>query len=299
MGDYRLSDLLDLTILQKMADAQYRSAGMPIGIIDAIDSSILVGSGWQDICAKFHRTNPATLRRCRESDNYIKDRLIEGVACHYQCKNGLWDIGVPIVIAGRHLATMFLGQFFYEEEAPDQEFFIRQAHEFGFNVEEYLAALDRVPVFTREKVDYILEYDKALVSFVADIAEQAVLKIRADEIIRESERKFHAIFECAFQFLGLLSTDGTLLEANRTALKFAGVEEADVLYKPFWETPWWAHSTEMQEKVRVAVQTAANGEFIRFETTIVAADGNLNNFDFSLKPIKDDAGKVVLLIPEG
>lgn len=187
MSDYRLSDLLDLSIVQKMAESHYRAAGMPIGIIDAIDGSILVGSGWQDICSRFHRTHPVALKRCQESDNYIKGRLIEGEACHYKCKNGLWDIGVPIVVASTHLATMFLGQFFYEGEAPDRQFFIRQAHEFGFDVDGYLKALDAVPVFSREKVDTILEYDKALVRFIADLAERSLSKIKAEEIIR-SER---------------------------------------------------------------------------------------------------------------
>ena len=95
-----------------------------------------------------------------------------------------------------------------------------------------------MPVFSREKVDYILEYDKALVSFIADLAEHALLKIKADEVIRESERKFHAIFDQTYQFLGLLSIDGRLLEANKTALRFSGVEAADVIGRPFWETPW-------------------------------------------------------------
>jgi ligand-binding sensor protein len=92
MSDYRLADLLDLAILQKMADAHYRAAGMPIGIIDAFDGTILVGAGWQDICVKFHRANPVSLQRCRDSDNYIKNRLAEGEACHYKCANGLWEL---------------------------------------------------------------------------------------------------------------------------------------------------------------------------------------------------------------
>ncbi len=216
MSDYRLSDLLDLTILQKMADSHYRAAGMPIGIVDAIDGSILVGSGWQDICVKFHRANPVSLQRCRESDTYIKGRLVEDEVCHYKCKNGLWDIGVPIVVVGRHLATMFLGQFFYVEEATDRECFIQLAHEFSFDVDDYLAALDRVPVFNHEKVDYILEYDKALVSFVADIAEQSLLKIKADEIIRESEWKFHAVFDHAIP--GLLQGSSGLVSRVQSRL---------------------------------------------------------------------------------
>jgi PAS domain S-box-containing protein len=299
MSEYRLAELLDMTLLQKMADAHYRAAGMPVGIIDAIDGSILVGAGWQDICVKFHRARPLSLQRCRESDNYIKAGLVEGEACRYKCANGLWDIGIPIVVSGRHLATMFLGQFFYEGETPDREFFIRQARQFDFAVEDYLAALDRVPVFSRDKVDYILEYDKALVRFIADLAENARGRIEADAIIRASERKFHAVFEQAYQFLGVLSVEGRLLEVNRTALRQSGVAAADVLGRPFWETPWWAHSPDLQEKVRLAVGKAGQGALVRFEATHPAGQGKLRHVDFSLKPVTDEAGRVVLLISEG
>lgn len=181
MDHFRLGTLIDLAALQKMVDAHYQAAGMPIGIIDAIDDSILVGVGWQDICVHFHRAHPKSLKRCQASDNYIKQQLVSGQACHYKCKNGLWDIGVPIIVSERHVATLFLGQFFYAGEVPDRDFFIRQAEEFGFDLDGYLAALDRVPVFKHEKVDYILEYNKALVGFITSLAENALLKIEADE----------------------------------------------------------------------------------------------------------------------
>src|SRR3989339_950950 len=182
--NYRLADLVDLPLIQKMVDAHYRAAGMPMGIIDALDGSILVGAGWQEICVKFHRANPASLRRCEESDNYIKSHLTKGKTCAYKCANGLWDIGIPIIVANRHLATMFLGQFFYEGEFPDREFFKQQAHGFGYAMDDYLAALDRVPVFSHEKVDYILAYNNALAGFIADIAEHALWKIKADKELR-------------------------------------------------------------------------------------------------------------------
>ena len=43
-------------------------------------------------------------------------------------------------------------------------------------------------------------------------------------------------------------------------------EESDVYGKPFWETPWWSHSTELQEKFRAAVGTASDGQSVRFES---------------------------------
>jgi PAS domain S-box-containing protein len=122
--------------------------------------------------------------------------------------------------------------------------------------------------------------------------------LRGDRLTA-AERRFHGIFDQTFQFIGLLSLDGTLLEANQTALRFAGVQPDAVIGKPFWETAWWRHSTSLQERLRRAIDSAANGEVVRFEATHRSADGRLHDVDFSLKPVRDDHGTVVLLIPEG
>lgn len=114
-----------------------------------------------------------------------------------------------------------------------------------------------------------------------------------------AEMKFHAIFDQSFQFIGLLSTDGTLLEVNRAALEFSGVDEEAVLGKPFWDTLWWGHSAEQQQSLRDAILEAATGEFVRFEVTNQDREGNIHYIDFSLKPITDSSGQVVQLIPEG
>jgi len=124
-------------------------------------------------------------------------------------------------------------------------------------------------------------------------------RAQAEQSLRESERKARAIFDLAFGFVGLLTPDGRLVEANRTALDFAGVELADVVGQPFWETPWWRHSAAMQDQLRQAVRTAADGQTARFEASHLDRDGQEHVIDFSLKPVGDEGGRVVLLIPEG
>jgi PAS domain S-box-containing protein len=114
-----------------------------------------------------------------------------------------------------------------------------------------------------------------------------------------SEQRFRGVFDQTFQLVVLLSTEGTLIDANRTALEFAGVRKQDVAGKPFWETPWWVHSPELQSRLREAIPVAAAGDTVRFEVTHPRSDGSLMQVDFSLKPIRDDHGRVVLLISEG
>ncbi|MFA7405126.1 MAG: response regulator [Pelobacteraceae bacterium] len=121
----------------------------------------------------------------------------------------------------------------------------------------------------------------------------------AQVALRTSEQKFRAIFDQTFQLIGLTTPEGIMLEANQTALSFCGAAECEVLNKPFWETPWWNHSDDQRERVRLAVQQAAAGEFVRFEAPRQTPDGVTHYIDFSLKPIMDADGKVVMLIPEG
>jgi PAS domain-containing protein len=78
---------------------------------------------------------------------------------------------------------------------------------------------------------------------------------RAEQLVT-TERRFRAIFDQTFQFIGLMSVDGTLLEANETALAFAGIGQDDVIGKKFWDTPWWTHSPQLQERLRAAVHRA-------------------------------------------
>ena len=114
-------------------------------------------------------------------------------------------------------------------------------------------------------------------------------KLKAsEEALKESERKLRGILDHTFQFIGLMTLDGILIDANRTALNFVGLEEAMVLNKPFWETGWWTHSPELQEKLRAAIKEAAEGTLVRFEATHRAKDGSLHDIDFSLSPIKNE-----------
>jgi signal transduction histidine kinase len=185
----RLAQLLDMSVVQRLAEASYTANGMPVGIIDAHDGSILVGCGWQDICVHFHRAHERSRARCQKSDEFIRDHLSEVAPCEYTCENGLRDIGVPILVAGEHLATLFLGQFFYEGESLDREFFVRQAREFGYDEAAYLAALDRIPVFGRRSVENILAFNRALARFIAELAEGTLRERTAQEDLRETERR--------------------------------------------------------------------------------------------------------------
>lgn len=124
-------------------------------------------------------------------------------------------------------------------------------------------------------------------------------RIEIGQALQKSEEKLRAITNQTSQFIGLINTDGTVIMVNRTALDFTGVAEPDVIGIPFWDTPWWSHSKESQENLKDAIQRAATGDTVRFETTHVAADGHTAWIDFSIKPVRDTTGHIPYLLGEG
>jgi PAS domain S-box-containing protein len=130
-------------------------------------------------------------------------------------------------------------------------------------------------------------------------AEELTSTKRIEEALRESDRRFRAIFDHIFQFTWLLKTDGTVLEANQTALEFSGQKWSEIVKRPFWEARWWTISQKNQEQLKGAIATAAKGEFVRYEVDVLGAGDTVLTIDFSLKPFKDETGQVVLLICEG
>ncbi|MCU4751352.1 PAS domain S-box protein [Halobacteria archaeon AArc-curdl1] len=115
---------------------------------------------------------------------------------------------------------------------------------------------------------------------------------------KQRKRRFEAIFNNTYTFVGLMEPDGTLIEANEAALSFGGLDREAVVERPLWETYWFRGNEATQRAARAAVQQARNGTMYRDEITVQGADREII-IDFSVRPVTNDEGEVTLLIPEG
>ncbi len=121
---------------------------------------------------------------------------------------------------------------------------------------------------------------------------------QAQKALQASEQKLRAIFDSTFQLMGLLTPSGIVIDINRTALAVINTDLQAVVGQPFWETPWWP-TLEQKQRLQQAIAQAAQGEFIRYESYHIWADGTHATIDFSLSPVTDPDGNVVMLVPEG
>lgn len=163
MSRLELSDIIDSAKIQNLMDRFYAVTRIGVAVID-MKGKVLVATGWQEICTKFHRVNPETCRLCVESDLELSRGVPAGETKLYQCRNHMWDMVTPIMLGDIHVGNIFLGQFLFEGEEPDLGTFRGQAARYGFDEEKYLAALNAVPRWSRATVD-------AAMAFYASFAE--------------------------------------------------------------------------------------------------------------------------------
>jgi PAS domain S-box-containing protein len=112
-----------------------------------------------------------------------------------------------------------------------------------------------------------------------------------------SVARLRSVFETSYQYQGLMTTDGILLEANATSLEGIAARLEDVVGKPFWQTPWFTGTPGMPEQVEAAIPLVAAGQTVRREIVVDLPTGR-RAFDFSMRPVLNDAGDVIAIVPE-
>lgn len=95
-----------------------------------------------DFCIKYTRGSEEGKKRCEKCDR-------EGTGV-YPCHAGLIDFGIDLVVNGEKVGSVIGGQVLPDN--PDPEKFKKVAKEIGVNEDEYLEALKRVNVRSKEQV---------------------------------------------------------------------------------------------------------------------------------------------------
>lgn len=219
-GNYSIEDIVDLKRLRILLERFTEATGFTTGFLDHPGLNILIATGWRDICTKFHREFPVSAANCMKSNRHLLDQLDEpGKVVIESCDNGLVDCAIPIIIMGKHIATLATGQLLLEE--PDVERFRRQAKAFGFDEHEYLEALKDVPVVSEEKLRSVTEFLGEMSLIISElgytnllIKEKAIHveneiaeRKRVEEGLKLSEEKYRFLAEKMADIVWTLDLD--------------------------------------------------------------------------------------------
>lgn len=131
------------------------------------------------------------------------------------------------------------------------------------------------------------------------VASEISARKQAEAALREREERLRLILDGSVAFMGVMEPDGTLIEANASALTAGGLTRAEVLDRKLWENPWFNHDLAVINQIKDAVRRVCGGETVRQDVIVRMRGDSRMTIDFMLAPVLDDAGRVHLLVPSG
>jgi ligand-binding sensor protein/anti-sigma regulatory factor (Ser/Thr protein kinase) len=207
-----LANLIDLERVQRICESLSAAFDIAFAVLDP-KGKVLIATGWQDICTQFHRVHEETVAGCLESDLRINRRLVEGLGdgdhYAYRCANGLWDVAFPLIVAGQHLANIFTGQFFFDDDEVDPEVFAERARRLGFDERAYMEAFRRVPVLSHQRLRKAIVFFADFVSMLGEMGMTELLRQREQEALRDSELRYRHLFDNAAEGIVVFRASGT------------------------------------------------------------------------------------------
>jgi PAS domain S-box-containing protein len=207
-GKYSIKDLVDIESLAKILEKFSAATGFTTGFVSYPEQEVLIGTGWRDICTRFHRNFPESKKNCLKSNIYLTNQLKELKELNVNhCENGLVDGTTPIIIRGAHLASLFTGQILFEE--PKKQQFRERALAYGYDIEAYLDALDEVPIVSEKEFENALSFLAEMAVLVAELGlknyevldkarlleDEIYRRERAHEELTVSEEKYRLLVE--------------------------------------------------------------------------------------------------------
>lgn len=179
---YRFSDLVDMKSFSQMLESFFQATGIPNGVVD-VSGELLSLSAGENACTRFHRACAETEALCRESNLAIMHDLRDGHVAGGLCRNGLMDYATPVVIEGRQLATLFLGQVLHEP--PDLDYFRAQAAARGFDEKAYLESIQSITVIDKFRLQRYMTF---MVEMARTMAASGLARLRETELKRDISR---------------------------------------------------------------------------------------------------------------
>ena len=118
---------------------------------------------------------------------------------------------------------------------------------------------------------------------------------------RSSDRTafIESAFEATFDLKVVASLDGSVLDANRTAVVFAHMEYEALLGCAYWDAPGVREQPEVVAWLRDAATSAAAGELPRREARLRRPDGSETYFDLTVRSIAPTTRSGRFLLIEG
>ncbi len=234
-----LVELVGLSNLQDLVEIIHSATGAVCGVARPT-GEVIACSEMEPVCGRFHRGCEASLARCIESQKTINDDPSRDYIVA-RCTHGMADMAIPLVIAGRHIGTVLVGQFYFEGHEPSEEFLRKQCREFGFDEQEYFQAVARAPRVAQETIEPLIAHCARLVRFLAQtgeanhkLAADVERRIEVERALEASEQRLQMALDASNEGLWDWNLPGRWMSVTPKFWALLGYPDAKEKMDPYW-----------------------------------------------------------------
>ena len=238
LTDIQFSDIFILEDIQRLQNLFSDATGVASVITYPDGTPITNPSNFCHLCNNIIRKTEKGRTNCFISDATIGRQNTSGPIVQPCLSGGLWDAGASITVGGKHIANWLIGQVRNEE--VDVQRMIQYSDEIGATREDFIEALNEVPIMSVEQFNKV---SKMLFAFANELSEKAYnnfqLKMQVAErekaanLLQESEERFQLLFNKAPLGYQSLDFDGNFIEVNQQWLDTLGFTREEVIGKWF------------------------------------------------------------------
>lgn len=176
-----LSDLIDIEFLQEFQDSFALASDIASVIIDE-SGHITKPSNFTNFCLKYSKINDSKDQECNACNIKWQELVTNAdVPVIYNCKFGLTDFAVPIIVDGQHIASILSGQVFTKK--LDEKNFRKIARQMGIDEDKYIKVLRKIKIVTPEQIKVTTDLLRNMADSISKIATKNL------ELIRKNERE--------------------------------------------------------------------------------------------------------------
>lgn len=183
--EVQFSDLIDLELLQKIQDNFAATMGIASLTIDD-KGPITKPSNFTDLCHDIRKTSLGH-KRCNECNiECSKIAALKKEPVMYTCHAGLTHFAVPIIVEGKHIATMLGGQI--SSQKPDKELFKNLAKEFNIDEEKFIKASEKIEIISEERIKNASQFLYLVANSISETAHknfELIIKNRRESLLKE------------------------------------------------------------------------------------------------------------------
>ena len=166
---YKLTDIFDISLLQKFESAFSEMTGLACIITDADGIPVTKGTNYTTLCSVYIQNSSIGRERCAQCvRNGVKLSIDKATSCPYACHGGLIDFAAPLIAGDQLIGGIVGGQVLTGK--PDPDVIAEASKALGISIKDYIELLKKVPVMPLEKVQKCAKFLYQIADIISNLS---------------------------------------------------------------------------------------------------------------------------------